>query len=435
LFKKSISRNHFKEFLWVVVGNTINILGVLLIIKLFTKQLSQTEYGIYYLSLTVSIFVNQIFFGPLGNSVSRYFLISLEKNENKDLLQTTYIIGKKIVVLLTILLVLTLCILIKIDGNRFVLLIISTYFYSIFTGISSIISSLQNISRERKTVALFQIADAIIKIIFTYILIYFFNKSANIVSISSTFSAFILLFFQIIYIRKKSENLCFNKNVKENKNWSNKLISFSLPFSVWGVFTWGQISSDRWFLETFTDTNSIAKYAVLFQIGYYPLTILMGYVVQTITPFLFNKAGDGKDSKMKAESTSLNLKVALISIVISILAFIFIYIFHDKIAIVLTSSKYYEVSKYFPFMILSGGLFATSQILSLDFLSSLRINELMIIKISTSIIGIFLSYIFIKNFGFIGAVYSNFSFSFFYLLVIFIIIRYRIKINNAKNLL
>lgn len=435
MLKSFISKKYIQEFLWVVLGNTINILGVLIIIKLFTKQLSQEEYGIYYLSLTVSIFVNQIFFGPLGNSVSRYFLISLEKFTSEDLLSTSYLLGKKIVYILTIFLLLTLCILIKVDGYRFVILVISTYFYSIFTGISAIVSSLQNINRERKVVALFQILDAINKIIFTFIFINFFNKNANVVSIASTFSAFILLIFQIAYVVKNEGSLHFNRNVGMNKEWSKKLVNFSLPFSVWGVFTWAQISSDRWFLQKFSDTNSIAKYAVLFQIGYYPLTILMGYVVQTITPLLFHKAGDGFDPKMKADSTSLNLKVSVISILLSLIAFLFIYIFHDLIAVLLTSSKYYEISKYFPFMILSGGLFATSQILSLDFLSNLRINELMIIKITTSLVGIMLSYFFIKDLGFIGAIYSNFSFSLLYLITIFIIITYRFKKNNAKNLL
>ena len=432
---KYFFNKHLGEFLWVVIGNTVNILGVLLVIKLFTKQLSQEEYGIYYLSLTVGIFVNQIFFGPLGNSVSRYYLISVEKFQVKDLLYTSSDLVKKIIIILTILLFFTLAFIIKVDGYRFVVLIISTYFYSIFSGLSSIISSLQNINRERKTVAFFQILDAFIKIVFTYVFILFFAKSANVVAVSSAFSAFVLLIFQIIVFRKNVGIFRFQKDCKHIGYWDKKLISFSLPFSIWGIFTWAQISSDRWFLQMYSDNNSIAQYAVLFQIGYYPLTILMGFVVQTITPFLFSRAGDGIDPKKNASSTNLNLKVAFLSIILTVFAFFFVFVFHDFIAILLTSSKYYEISKFFPFMIFSGGLFATSQILSLDFISHLRINELMAVKIITSSLGILFSYLFIRNFGFVGAIYSNFSFSFMYLLTIFIIIIYRFKINSGKDLL
>lgn len=423
------------EFLWVVIGNSINIIGVLLVIKLFTKQLSQEEYGIYYLSLTVGIFINQLFFGPLGNSVSRFYLISLEKLQQKNFLYTSYDLVKKIVVILTVLLIISIFILIKIDGYRYVGLIIFTYFFSVFSGISSIISSLQNINRERKIVALFQIIDAIIKICITYFFIVFFNHSANIVALSLSISAFVLLVMQIFYLKIHSNILDFDGTSKVENIWKRKLITFSFPFSIWGIFTWAQISSDRWFLQKFSDTNSIAKYAVLFQIGYYPLTILMGYIVQTVTPYIFNRAGDGIDPKKNAASTNLNFKVAFLSIATSFFVFLFTFIFHDLIAILLTSSKYYEISMYFPFMIFSGGLFATSQILSLDFLSHLRINELMIIKIATSIVGIFFSYFFIKYYGFIGAIYSNFSFSLIYLLTIFIVITLRYKINSGKNLL
>jgi len=433
LYKKLLNKKYISEFLWVALGNTINILGLLLIIKLFTKRLSPTEYGIYYLSLSVSIFVNQIFFGPLSNSVSRYFIISVTENESKDLLFNTFIIIKKIVLILTILFIISILILINSGEFKYILLLISTYFFSIFTGISSIISSLQNINRQRKIAAFFQVLDAIIKILVIYLFINLFSKSANVVSIATTISAFILLISQLLFIYRNENDLILDFNVNYLKKWDVKLINFSLPFSFWGIFTWAQISSDRWFLGKFSDTNSIAKYAVLFQIGYYPLTILMGYIVQTVTPILFHRAGNGQDISKIKSTTVLNFKIAILSFIITIIGSLFTFIFHDYISIIFTSSQYYEVSKYLPFMILSGGLFATSQILSLDFLSQMKINELMIIKITTALLGIFISFILIKNLGFIGAIYSNICFSVIYLLIIFFIIVFRFNTNHAKN--
>lgn len=433
MYKKLLNKKYISEFLWVALGNTINILGVLLIIKLFTKRLSPTEYGIYYLSLSVSIFVNQIFFGPLSNAVSRYFIISVSENESRDLLFNTYLIIKKIVLILSILFIISILILVNSGEYKHIFLLTSTYLFSIFTGISSIISSLQNINRQRKIAAFFQVLDAIIKILVTYFFINLFSKSANVVSIATTTGSFILLISQLLYIYRTENDLILDFNINYIKKWHVKLVNFSLPFSFWGIFTWAQISSDRWFLGKFSDTNSIAKYAVLFQIGYYPLTILMGYIVQTITPILFHRAGNGHDLNKINNSTALNLKIATLSIIISIIGFLFIFIFHDYISIIFTSSQYYEVSKYLPFMILSGGLFATSQILSLDFLSQMKINELMIIKITTALLGILISYILIKKLGFIGAIYSNISFSLIYLLTILFIIVLRFNKKYAKN--
>lgn len=433
--KKYLNKNSAKEFLWVAIGNTINILGLLVTIKLFTKKLPQSEYGIYYLSLTVSLFVNQIFFGPLGNAIARYLLISKSENDTSNLLSDSFSIFKKCIFLLSFFYVLTILVLIYISGYKFIILTTSTFLFSIFTGSSSIISSLQNINRERKNVAVFQILDSIFKIIFIFIFLKIFNNDANIVSIASTSSSLILLVLQIFYIKFSNNQLCFVYNNNATSNWTKKLYSYSLPFSIWGIFTWAQISSDRWFLEKFSDTNSIAKYAVLYQIGFYPLTILMGYIVQTITPILFNRAGNGTDKAMIKNSTMLNLKVSIVSIFITIIGFIIIYLLQDELTALLTSSKYFEVSKYLPIMLLSGGLFATSQILSLDFLSQIKINDLMFIKIFTSILGIFFSFYLIKFNGFSGAVYSNFSFSIVYLITILFIVIIRLRKSNEENIL
>ena len=218
MYKKLLNKKYISEFLWVALGNTVNILGVLLIIKLFTKRLSPTEYGIYYLSLSVSIFVNQIFFGPLSNAVSRYFIISVSENESRDLLFNTYLIIKKIVLILSILFIISILILINSGEYKYIFLLTSTYLFSIFTGISSIISSLQNINRQRKIAAFFQVLAAIIKILVTYFFINLFSKSANVVSIATTTGSFILLISQLLYIYRTENDLILDFNINYIKN-------------------------------------------------------------------------------------------------------------------------------------------------------------------------------------------------------------------------
>lgn len=171
-------------------------------------------------------------------------------------------------------------------------------------------------------------------------------------------------------------------------------------------------------------------YAVLFQIGYYPLTILMNYIVQIVTPILFTSAGDGSNKSMLKTSTLLNFKVAMISIGFSIIGLVFISFFHEYFILIFTSPKYYSVSFLLPYMVFSGGIFATSQILSLDFLAQLNVNKLMFIKISTAILGVVFSYFLIKSLGLKGAVYSNVLFSGVYLIVISTFVMIKYKNNN-----
>ncbi|MGV1012113.1 MAG: lipopolysaccharide biosynthesis protein [Flavobacterium sp.] len=425
-----LTKKNISELFWVVLGNTISILGILIMLKLFTKQLDQVEYGIYYLSLTVSIFINQIFFGPLGNGVSRFLLIAESENDLNSFLYASYLITKKIIYLLTILFLVSLVVLLYKYQLKYLALLFLTYISSILIGFTTIIFSLQNIKRERKLVAKFQIFDAIIKLVLIYILFEFFDKSANTVALGIAISSLIVFIMQLFQLKRNMSFIYFDSIESDLSKWNKKIFFYSYPFAIWGIFTWAQISSDRWFLELFSDSKSIAMYAVLFQIGYYPLTILMGYIVQIVTPILFTRAGDGLNKNMLKASTVLNFKVATISIICSVIGLIFISFFHNYFIVIFTSPKYYSISHFLPYMVFSGGLFATSQILSLDFLSQLNVNKLMFIKISTSLIGLILSYFLIKKLGLKGAIFSNLLFSGVYLIVILSFIMIKYKKNN-----
>lgn len=425
-----LNKKNISELFWVVLGNTISILGILIMLKLFTKQLDQVEYGIYYLSLTGGVFINQIFFGPLGNGVSRFLIIAESEDDLNSFFKASFIIIKKIIYLLSLLFFFSLIVLLIKSEIKFIVLLFSTYISSIFTGFTSIIFSLQNIKRERKIVAKFQIFEAIIKLTLVYVLFVFIDKSANTVAVGVAISSLLVFVLQMFLLKKNGSFIHFKSIDSNLKKWNDKIFIYSYPFAIWGLFTWVQISSDRWFLGLFSDTQSIAMYAVLFQIGYYPLTILMGYIVQIITPVLFTRAGDGLNKSMLKNSTFLNFRVATISIICTIIGFVLILFLQDYFIVIFTSPKYYSISHFLPYMVFSGGLFATSQILSLDFLAQLNVNKLMFIKISTAILGVVFSYFLIKSLGLKGAVYSNVLFSGVYLIVISTFVMIKYKNNN-----
>jgi O-antigen/teichoic acid export membrane protein len=430
-----LSKNNISEFFWIFVGNTMSILGFLMLLKIFTKQLDEIQYGIYYLSLTVGVFINQIFFGPLGNGISRFLLIAESEDELNSFLTSSFNLAKKIIYILSILFLILLTYLFFSNDFEYIILLIAIYISSIFSGLTSLIFSLQNIRRERKTVAKFQIFEAVVKLVLVYFLFVVFNKSANTVALGVAISSIIVFAFQLLNLKINKSFIYFKPSKCNLRQWNKNIINYSYPFALWGVFTWAQISSDRWFLELFSNTKSIAMYAVLFQIGYYPLTILMNYIVQIVTPILFSRAGDGSNEIMVKISTILNFKVAAISMAFTLIGLVFISFFHEYIIAIFASAQYYPVSFLLPYMVLSGGIFATSQILSLDFLSQLNVNKLMLIKISTAAIGVIFSFFLIKYFSLIGAVYSNLIFSCVYLIVILTFILNSFNKNNEKGLL
>src|SRR5438874_2297495 len=55
---------------------------------------------------------------------------------------------------------------------------------------------------------------------------------------------------------------------------------YAWPFAAWGIFTWMQTASDRWALQG-RGTSEVGFYAALYQLGYYPMTLLSGFLVRS----------------------------------------------------------------------------------------------------------------------------------------------------------
>ena len=100
-----------------------------------------------------------------------------------------------------------------------------------------------------------------------------------------------LLLFQPIV---QAANIEGGTSVGLRNKWRNEILNYSPPFGVWGVFTWFQLASDRWALKLFTSPSEVGVFAVLYQLGYYPVTLLTGMLVTLISPILFERSGDAR---------------------------------------------------------------------------------------------------------------------------------------------
>ena len=415
--KNKLNTKLITDFFWVFGGNISSIIGVLAVIKILSFFLTPKDYGQYYLGITLTIFANQIFFGPLGNAFTRYYLIADTRKDLNSFLNSTYsivVLFTKILSIIAIIFFICINFFYKIgDFNFFIYLLI----ISVFTGYSSIIYAYFHITLQRKKVAIYQTIDSLIKIIIIFFFLNLFQKSTNNILLAIAISSIITFLLQF-HISNKYENIFFRKKVIYKKEWNKNLLDFTYPFALWGLFCWLQISSDRWFLGYFKSSEDVAKYAIIFQLGYYPPSIIIGNIVQTITPILYRKAGDAKENKMLLDSSRVTIKITFLSFLITFIGFIFTILFSKGLILIFSNSRYVELSNYLPFMVLSGGIFATAQILSIDFQSRMKLNILLHIKITTAIIGVVISFFLIKYFGLIGSVISSICFSSVYLFAI-----------------
>jgi O-antigen/teichoic acid export membrane protein len=179
---------------------------------------------------------------------------------------------------------------------------------------------------------------------------------------------------------------------------------YAWPFAAWGVFTWAQLASDRWALQAFTSTAMVGRYAVLYQVGYYPLTLLSGLLMQLAVPILFSRAGDASQPERLAHTRQLNQFLVVATIGITLVVSIAAVFLHDWIFSILVAPSFRDVSYLLPLMVLTGGLFALGQTGSLLFLTGTTTHRLVSPKVATAVLAVALMIAGAKTWGLVGVV-------------------------------
>jgi O-antigen/teichoic acid export membrane protein len=207
------------------------------------------------------------------------------------------------------------------------------------------------------------------------------------------------------------------------QNWTKQMRNYAWPFATWGLFTWAQMASDRWALQIFTTTSDVGMYAVLYQLGYYPITFLSGIMMQLVSPILFYRAGDGTDSTRIKQIHHQIAFLTAFSIGLAFAGTIAALILHEWFFGLLVAPEYLEVSWLLPWMVLAGGIFASGQLAVLSLLSGTKTRNLVSPKMVTALLGIILNLVGAKWFGLRGVVGANVTFSMAYLIWIIYLVR------------
>lgn len=173
--------------------------------------------------------------------------------------------------------------------------------------------------------------------------------------------------------------------------WQARIWAFSWPMSIFGIFTWMQLVSDRWALGLFSSKQDVGLYAVLFQIGYFPISLLSGMVASFLAPIFYQRAGDASEQRRIAGVNRISWHITWWSLGITMVAVVVAFLWHGALFQLLVAPKYHTVSGLLPWVVLAGGVFAASQSLSLAMMSQLKTRLMMPAKIGTAVVGVLLN--------------------------------------------
>jgi O-antigen/teichoic acid export membrane protein len=420
---------YFNEASWIIFGQIFGIVITLVSLKILTGIISPLEYGKLTISLTVISMANQLFYGPLNNGIIRFLPVAIEKNDSRFYFKVVNNLFLKATYFLAFIAVIFCVVLFFSNISQYYFSLFLCFLLSVIYGADSLLNGILNILRLRKEASLFNLLSIFLKSIFAIIFIIFISPLTNIVLAGYLIATVIVIVGQFFFTNTVKQKYDNNYNDGENK-WDSKIINYSYPFVIWGIFTWLQSSSDKWALSFFDSYTSVGLYSTVLQLGNGPVSLLSGFLLQFFTPIFFSKAGDAQDKYRNLEVFKINGRIIIFTLITTLLLFFLTLFSHNFIFLLFVSSKYSSVSYLLPFVLLNSGLFAVGQNISMNFMSTNNTSSLLYIKIYTSILGIIFNIVGVYFFKLNGLVAAGFLFSLLYCVVLTV---YSKKIQNENK--
>jgi len=295
---------------------------------------------------------------------------------------------------------------------------------------------MQNAARQRIVVALHDGLGQWLRFLTALGLAWSWGAFSDVAMLGLALGAALVLGSQFGFFRRKIVgwiNPGDESLPEDATRWARQIRRYAWPFSLWGIFTWAQMVSDRWALQTFATTSAVGFYAVLCQLGYYPVTMLSGLLVQLISPVIFSRVGSGSDIARLESGRRLGDRLLLATMAFAVVVWLLTYLLHTQICTLLVAPQYREVSPLLPWVVLSGGLFASGQVAVLSLLSGTETHHLIAPKIVTALLGIGLNIGGACWFGLRGVVFAGLAFSATYFLWILLLSKRSVRVTHQVS--
>lgn len=405
--------NHLaKEGSWILIGQLASVAGSLVMVRVLTEYLEPNQFGQLALGLTVVGLINQVVMGGVGNGISRFYSIAVEKNDVGGYLRASRQLlayATAVVVVVGVALITGLLLL---GYSRWLPLASVALVLALVSGYNSTLNGIQNAARQRAIVAFHGGLDSWLKIALAVGFMTWLGATSTAVAMGYVCSALLITGSQLFFMRRNIIDNALNDQI--HLSWVSPILAYSLPFSTWGVFTWMQQSSDRWALGAFASTQDVGQYAVLFQLGYAPIALVSGMAVTFFGPILYQRSGDTTDHARNENVHKIGWRLTKFSLVVTMLGFIITFFFHNMIFRLLVAEAFREASYLLPWLVLAGGVFAAGQMLAVKLMSEMKSAAMTTAKIVTALTGVAFNIIGAKMAGLNGVVGAVVAFSIIY---------------------
>jgi O-antigen/teichoic acid export membrane protein len=398
------------EAAWVFAGQLLSLAGTLIGVRILTEYLSPSAYGALGLSLTIAALFTEVVIGGLVGAFARFYSIAAGASDIEGYVRGVRVLLFGAVGIAVVLLLAALpWLLMGFEGLTWQTGLVVALFAVLF-GSNAAINAAFNGARRRRLVALNSVVDAWLKIVLAVAAIHLFGPDASSVLIAYAASLTVVMVHQIYRLKR----LAPIERTTTGRRWSKEMFLFAWPASVWGVFTWAQLVADRWALQTFYSTAEVGLYSVVLQLGYFPMTLLMGMLGTFLTPIFFQRTND-QQAHIDQTQDILWRRIFFWGIGFSLLVAVIAWLLKGLVFDLLTAQEFRQMAKHLPVMALAGGIYGTASLLQVRLMSHMKMVHLAKILIVSSIVGVVLTLALAATWGISGVVIAKLLFAIVFL--------------------
>ena len=399
-----------REAVLVFMGIGLGALGTLVGIKVLTNHLDPEIYGQVFLGMT---FVNLALYQigrPLGSAATRFHSIALQKNQYPGYERTIKKSG----------LVIAQCL----GCIALIFFALGWWMYgwiavlSLLLCIDALFNGVQTGARERGIVASLQSLVTWTRFIFAILAIILFeSKSVNIVLFGFCVSALLNVFLQIVLYRRSRRKSGIECETQETTYSSRGFFTYVWPLALTGSITWVMLFIDKWALEYFSSGEDVGIYFALFQIGYAPVLLLFTGTYYVVAPIIFEQVGEETTPEQMRRVYGKIELLSLGTLGVTLLGAACVWLAHDWVGSMLLGPLYASHSSLLPWLVLTGGMFASGTQLMLSIQSGLDQKPLLFQRTVSMAIAITCYGLGAMYDGLVGTVIGGVVFSILYLCV------------------
>jgi O-antigen/teichoic acid export membrane protein len=403
------------ELVLIIVGQALAVAGSMVGIRMLTERLGPSLYGELALGLTLGGVVTQLAMGPLQQGILRFFSPASEAGEIKPWVRAVVRLLLRASLFLAVVLIGIIAILSVVGRDFPIAFIAIAVVLAFLSGYERTVDATHNAARRRGVTAWHQALNQWLRVALAVLFIAWLGTSSTVALAGYAIATLIVLISQlIIFLKRHGRSLQGWRQGDQaavTRRWESTISAYSWPFMTWGMFLWLQQSSDRWALGVFRGAADVGFYTVLQQLGYAPVLLVTGVLVQLLQPIVYGRAGDGTDALRMESARRLNRTLLMVFLVITAVGALLAALLHAQVFGLIVAPQFHSVSHLMPWLVLAAGLFACGELAALLLMIGTQTKSLIAPKIGVAVVGVVFNIAGAWLLGLPGVVFASVIFS------------------------